>query len=66
MERLISRGEEIARHAQRAKVDAVAQRLKDLLGSASVEGSRIAVSGRGLVRRWLADSRLRFLGSDPR
>lgn len=63
MERLVRRGEEIARQAQQQKVGEVAQRLKELLGDASVEGSRIAVSGRGLVRRWLADSRLRFLGS---
>jgi hypothetical protein len=66
MERLMRRGDEIAREARERKVREIADRLKDLLGDASVDGSRIAVSGRGLVRKWLADSRLRFLGSDPR
>ena len=66
MERLMRRGDEIAREARERKVREIADRLKDLLGDASVDGSRIAVSGRGLVRKWLADSRLRFLGSDLR
>jgi hypothetical protein len=66
MERLVRRGEEIARRKQHERVLQVADRVKEILGNASVEGSRIAVSGRGLVRRWLADSRLRFLASDLR
>ena len=66
MKGLMRRGEEIARDAEQAKVAQVAARLAEMLGNASVEGSRVAVSGRGLVRRWLADSRLRFLGSELR
>lgn len=66
MERLVRRGQEIARRSEQEKTGHVAGHLKELLGNASVEGSRIAVSGRGLVRRWLADSRLRFLGSGLR
>ena len=64
MGRLLNRGEEIARRMEGEKAKEVAAHLKELLGNASVEGSRIAVSGRGLVRRWLADSRLRFIGNE--
>ena len=64
MERLVKRGEEIARRAERQKIESVARLLQEMLGNAAVDGSRAAVSGRGLVRRWLADSRLRFIGSE--
>ena len=66
MERLVKRGEEIARTVERSKVREVADRLAGLLGRTEVDGSRVIVSRRGLMRRWLADSRLRFLASDLR
>ena len=68
MDRIFKRGEEIARRAQREKARQAAGRLSEVLGDVTVEsdGSRITASGRDLVRRWLADSRLRFLGSELR
>ena len=66
MERMVGRGEEIARRAQQVMILQLAARLEEFFGEASVEGSRVAVSGRGLVRRWLSDSRLRFIGSELR
>jgi hypothetical protein len=44
-------------------VVAVAERLKTLLGEAAVEveEARVLVRGRGIIKRWLIDSSLRFL-----
>lgn len=60
---LIRRGEKIARAAQRARVLAVADTLKAVLGAGAVEveDARLVVRGRHIVRRWLIDPALRFL-----
>ena len=61
--KLLQRAEAIAQDKQKRTIDAVAQRLRDLLKSASVEieGSRIILRGKGLLKRWLIDPDLRFL-----
>jgi hypothetical protein len=63
MERLLRRGDEIAREAQRRGVAQIAERLRVRFGSGAVQvdGARVLVSGRGLVRHWLIDPGLRFL-----
>jgi hypothetical protein len=60
---MLRRGEEIARAAQRRRVQQVAFYLRNVLGSASieVEEARVLVRGRGIVKRWLIDPSLRFL-----
>jgi hypothetical protein len=60
---MLRRGEEIARAAQRRRVQQVAVYLRNVLGSASieVEEARVLVRGRGIVKRWLIDPSLRFL-----
>jgi hypothetical protein len=62
MERLLKRGDEIARTAQRRGVARVAESLRALFGSGAVEAeeARVLVSGRGLMRRWLTEPGLRF------
>jgi hypothetical protein len=63
MERLLRRGDEIAREAQRRGIARVAERLRERFGAGAVQvdGARVLVSGQGLVRRWLIDPGLRFL-----
>jgi hypothetical protein len=63
IERLLRRGEGIAREAQRCGAARVAERLRARFGSGAVQvdEARVLVSGRGLVRRWLIDPGLRFL-----
>ena len=63
MRNLARRGEELARGAQRRKVAEVARRLASMFGSGAVEveEARVLVRGKGMVRRWLIDPRLRFL-----
>ena len=63
MERLMARAEALASAAQRAKIQAVANRLKALLGEAAVqiEDAQVSVRGRGITKRWLIDPSLRFL-----
>lgn len=63
METLMRRAEALVEEARRAKVAAVAARLRALLGEASVEveEARVLVRGRGLIKRWLVDPSLRFL-----
>jgi hypothetical protein len=60
---MLRRGEQIARAAQRRRVRQVADHLRAVLGSASieVEEARVLVRGRGIVKRWLIDPSLRFL-----
>ena len=64
MERLVRRVEDIARKQQRETVARAAEQVKAILGSASiaVEEGRILVRGRGIIKRWLIDPSLRFLG----
>jgi hypothetical protein len=62
MEELARRGEQLARDRQQRRLAAIAGQLRAMLGSAAVErGAQVEVRGRGLIRRWLLDPRLRFL-----
>jgi hypothetical protein len=63
METLSSRGEQLARDAQRRKVAEVAQQLRGIFGSGAVavEETRVLVRGKGMIKRWLIDPSLRFL-----
>lgn len=64
MSELLKRGEAFAREGQRRKVGSIAAELRALFGAAAVEveEARVTVSGRGLMRRWLIEPSLRFLG----
>ena len=64
MERLAARGGQLARSAQEQRVQEVAQQLRTIFGSAAVEveEARVLVRGRGMIKRWLIDPSLRFLG----
>jgi len=63
MGELIKRGEALARECRRQRVQALAQQLREIVGSAAVEveEARVLVRGRGMVKRWLIDPSLRFL-----
>ena len=63
MERLVARAEALTRVRQRTKLQALADRLRSLLGEAAVEveDARVIVRGRGIVKRWLIDPGLRFV-----
>lgn len=60
---LVKRGQALARERQRRRVQSVARQLRELFGSAAVETeeARVLVRGRGLIKRWLIDPKLRFL-----
>jgi ribosomal protein L22 len=64
MEKLVARGGAIARDAQQQKVRDVAQQLRGMFGSSAVEveEARVLVRGKGMIKRWLIDPSLRFLG----
>jgi hypothetical protein len=64
MERLTGRGDELARKAQGQAVQRVAQQLRTIFGSAAVDvqEARVLVRGKGMIKRWLIDPSLRFLG----
>jgi hypothetical protein len=64
MDRLQLRAGQLAAERQREKVTEVAARLSALLGDGAVETreARVLVRGRGIVKRWLIDPDLRFLG----
>ena len=64
MEKLISRGEQLARDAEARQVRRLAQGLRVLFGSAAVtvEEARVLVRGRGIFKRWLFEPSLRFFG----
>lgn len=67
MANLVRRVERLMAERQRRRAIAVAAELEDMLRNASVaiEGSKVIVRGPGLVRQWLGDPRLRFLGKQP-
>jgi len=64
MEKLAAGGEQLARSAQEQRLQEVAQQLRTIFGSAAVEvqEARVLVRGRGMIKRWLIDPSLRFLG----
>lgn len=68
MSELIKRGEVLARESQRRRVRELAERMRGMFGSAAVEveEARVLVRGGGMVKRWLIDPSLRFLGGGLR
>lgn len=64
MEKMLSRGQELAADAQAQEIQRIAQRVRALFGAGAVstEETRVLVSGRGMIKRWLIDPSLRFLG----
>jgi hypothetical protein len=64
MGELLKRRELIARARQRQAVQNAAEKLRTMFGSGAVEveDARVVVSGLGLLKRWLIDPSLRFLG----
>jgi predicted NBD/HSP70 family sugar kinase len=63
MEKLLDRGQALAGDAQQRKLAEVAGQLRAMFGNAvEIEGDRVLVSGRGIMKRWLIDPSLRFLG----
>jgi hypothetical protein len=63
MERLLKRGDAIAREAQRRGVAQLAEHLRARFGAGAVrtDEADVVVRWRGLVRRWLTEPGLRFL-----
>jgi hypothetical protein len=63
MAKLADRAAEIARAAQQRRLRIVADQLRAMMGSVSieVEEARVLVRGRGIIKRWLIDPSLRFL-----
>jgi hypothetical protein len=64
MEKLAARGEQLALRAQEQQVQRVALQLRSLFGSVAVDvqEAQVVVRGRDVIRRWLIDPSLRFLG----
>ena len=64
MNGLMKRAETLARRAARRKAREAAAYLQGLLRGATVdvEDMRVVVTGRSLLKRWLGDARLRFIG----
>ena len=63
MRQLHMRAEQLARAEQRRAIARIAGELGERLRGARVEESAdaVALSGRGLARRWLVDPSLRFV-----
>jgi hypothetical protein len=63
MEKLIKRGDGIARRVQEEQAQRVAGQLGALFGNASVDvlDAQVIVRRRGIIKRWLYDPSLRFL-----
>jgi hypothetical protein len=68
MERLVARGQELAREAQQRGIREMAQWVTELLPRAEIELSATGFSIRELrlLDRWMDDMELRFLGSIAR
>jgi hypothetical protein len=64
METLLARGEAVGARAQRQLVQRTAQKLRSMFGSGAViaDGTQVRVSGRDVLKRWLVDPAVRFLG----
>lgn len=61
---LEARAARLAARAQRERLTRIAANLRGMFGAAAIEteADRVLVRGKGLVRRWLIDPNLRFLG----
>lgn len=61
---LLRRGEQLVNEALQKKVAEVAAQLRMTFGAAaiSIEDSRVVINGRGVMKRWLTDPALRFIG----
>ena len=68
MEKLIARGEALARDGEHRAVQSIAAQLRHLFGTSAiaVDETRVLVTGRGIVARWFIEPRFRFLGRGPR
>jgi hypothetical protein len=68
MENLLTRADALAHAEQQRKLVQVAGELKELLRGVTieVEETRILMSGRGILKRWLLDPSLRFLSGGLR
>lgn len=66
MAKLIRLADELARARRERLAAMLAARLSGTIRGASVnvEETRVVVSGKGLVKRWLIDPELRFLSGD--
>nr|WP_315382664.1 hypothetical protein [uncultured Sphingomonas sp.] len=64
LEQLKARAETTGRAAATDAAGRLAERVREAVPgvSVAVEGSAVTLSGRGLLRRWLADPALRWLG----
>ena len=61
---LVTRGARLAARRQQQRVDRIARELRAMFGDAAVEveEARLLVRGKELIKRWLIDPHLRFLG----
>jgi 5-enolpyruvylshikimate-3-phosphate synthase len=62
MEALLERASDVARAAQRDRLAQIAASLGRQGVAVEVGAEAVAIRGRRLVRRWLADPLLRFAG----
>lgn len=62
MKQLLKRGEQLARDMERRRLEQIAAGIRDLGVSVASEGSTLVLTGRKLIRRWLSDPALRFVG----
>jgi hypothetical protein len=62
MARASAFAERLARAREGRVAERVGRRFADVIGEGSVEidGGEVRLSGKGLLRRWLTDPRLRF------
>lgn len=68
MNKLMDWARRRSREAARRRARAIAERMRATLSGASVEviEGEVAVSGKGLLGRWMIDPELRFLARDGR
>lgn len=64
METLMARGETAAQRARAGRIEAIAQAVAAQVPGVHTDTSteEIVLTGRGLLRRWLTDPALRFIG----
>jgi hypothetical protein len=59
---LLVRADDLARAAQRRRLEQIAAEMRAHRLVAEVTNNSVLCRGRGLVQRWLGDPALRFLG----